>query len=104
VTIHEGASGVATTAAIPTVMVDDGRIRVTRWQFDPGASTGMHTHEFDYVVVPVTGGEFTVTLPDGSTATMIQKPGDTYARPMGVQHNVTNARHAAAAFVEIELL
>jgi quercetin dioxygenase-like cupin family protein len=104
VAIQEGYSGAAMMAAIPTVMVDDGRIRVTRWQFDPGASTGMHTHEFDYVVVPVTGGEFTVTVPDGSTSTMIQKPGDVYARPVGVQHNVTNAGRAAASFVEIELL
>ena len=92
------------TAAIPTVMIDDGRIRVTRWQFEPGASTALHTHEFDYVVVPITGGEFTVTLPDGSTSTMIQKPGDTYSRPVGIQHNVTNAGRADASFIEIELL
>ncbi len=91
-------------AAIPTVMIDDGRVRVTRWQFEAGASTALHTHEFSYVVVPITGGEFIVTLPDGSTSTMIQKPGDSYARPAGVQHNVTNAGRADASFVEIELL
>lgn len=102
--IHDGYTGPTMTAAIPTVMIDDGRIRVTRWQFDPGASTGMHTHEFDYVVVPVTGGDFMVTQPDGSTSTMLQKPGDSYARPVGVQHSVTNAGRAAASFVEIELL
>lgn len=91
-------------AAIPTVIIDDGRIRVTRWRFDAGASTALHTHEFDYIVVPITGGEFTVTLPDGSTSTMIQRSGDAYSRPAGIQHNVTNAGRGDASFVEIELL
>lgn len=38
--------------AIPTVQVDNDRVRVTEWRFAPGAETGEHIHEMDYVVVP----------------------------------------------------
>lgn len=92
------------TAAVPTVMVDDGRVRVTKWTFDPGASTGMHTHEFDYLVVPVTGGEFAVTEVDETTTPMSQAPGAAYARPAGVTHDVRNVGASLASFVEIEFL
>ena len=92
------------SAASPHVMVDDGRIRVTRWHFEAGASTGMHTHEFDYVVVPITGGNFTITQSDDSTVAMLQVPGQSYSRSVGVTHDVTNAGHEVAVFVEIELL
>jgi beta-alanine degradation protein BauB len=92
------------SAAAPLVMADDGRIRVTKWHFEPGASTGMHTHEFDYVVVPVTGGNFTVTQADDSTVSMVQVPGESYSRSAGVTHDVTNAGYQVAVFVEIELL
>lgn len=92
------------TAAAPQVMVDDGRIRVTRWHFEPGASTGIHTHEFDYVVVPITGGNFTVTQEDESTVSMVQVPGESYSRSVGVTHDVANAGQQVAIFVEIELL
>lgn len=95
---------VRVTAAVPTVMVDDGRVRVTKWTFDPGASTGMHTHEFDYLVVPVTGGEFAVTEVDETTTPMSQAPGGAYARPAGVTHDVRNVGPSLASFVEIEFL
>ena len=42
--------------AVPTVMIEDERVRVTEWRFAPGAATGYHVHEHDYVVVPITTG------------------------------------------------
>ena len=33
--------------AVPTVQVDNDRVRVTEWRFAPGAATGWHRHEFD---------------------------------------------------------
>jgi len=91
-------------AAVPSVMVDDGRVRVTRWRFEPGASTGVHTHEFDYIVIPVTGGDFTVEGTDGSSAVMRQVPGETYAREAGITHDLTNSSGHTVEFVEVELL
>ncbi len=100
--MSEGATSIS--AAMPTVEIDDGVTRVTKWHFEPGASTGMHTHEFDYLVVPVTGGDFTVMQPDGTTTPMTQAPGAAYARPAGVTHDVINTGMATAVFVEVEFL
>lgn len=86
-----------------SVTVDSERIRVTSWTFAPGQATGMHRHEFDYVVVPVSGGSFNVTAPDGAASEMRQEAGLAYARPAGVEHNVANAGPQTAVFVEVEL-
>jgi beta-alanine degradation protein BauB len=92
------------TAADPHVAFDDDRSRVTNWTFPTaGASTGPHRHEFDYVVVPVTGGTFTVTSPDGSVRTMTQVAGTSYLGTAGTEHEVVSSGQAAAVFVEVEL-
>ena len=36
--------------AKPTVQIDDDKVKVTRWDFSPGAETGWHRHEMDYIV------------------------------------------------------
>ena len=46
----------ATQSATPTEFIENGRTRVTEWRFAPGAATGWHRHEFDYVVVPLMDG------------------------------------------------
>ena len=90
--------------ALPTAVSDDDRARVTTWTFrQAGATTGPHTHEFDYIVVPVTGGTFQVTGADGSVTAMTQVPGVPYSRPAGTTHNVTSTSGHEAVFVEIEL-
>lgn len=91
--------------ATATVQVDDGSVRVTRWDFAPGAETGFHRHGFAYVVVPVTDGTLLIEGPDGTEigrAALI--PGLSYSRPAGVEHNVVNAGPAPLAFVETEVL
>ena len=40
--------------------VDNARTRVTRHRLAPGAHTGFHRHEYDYVVVPVTSGRMRI--------------------------------------------
>ena len=42
--------------AVATVQVDNERVRVTEWRFAPGAETGEHVHQMDYVVVPLGDG------------------------------------------------
>ena len=92
------------TAARGDVGVDDDRLRVTTWIFDaPGAATGRHRHQFDYIVVPVTGGTFTVTDADGSVRRMVQVAGSAYLGTEGTEHDVVHAGEGEAVFVEIEL-
>ena len=51
--------------ATPTVQIDNNHLRVTEWRFAPGAATGYHRHEHDYVVVPARDGELKLIGPTG---------------------------------------
>ena len=82
---------------------DDDRVRVTTLTFDDGDETGDHVHEFDYVVVPVTGGTFEVVAADGRSRTLAQEAGVSYVGTAGTEHDVINRSGRIASFVEIEL-
>lgn len=82
---------------------DDDGVRITTWTFEDRQDTGHHRHEYDYIVVPVTGGTFEITEPDGTTRQMTQQAGLPYLGHEGTEHNVTNHSGRTAVFVEIEL-
>jgi quercetin dioxygenase-like cupin family protein len=82
---------------------DDDRVRITTWTFEAGEETGHHRHEYDYIVVPVSGGTFIVTEVDGTTRELTQEAGAAYLGHVGTEHNVTNGSGRTAVFVEIEL-
>ena len=87
--------------AVGTVQIDDERFRVTEWRFAPGASTGWHRHELDYVVVPMTTGVLRIVGADGElTADLIA--GRSYTRQAGVEHDVHNANDFEFVFIEVE--
>lgn len=88
--------------AIPTRQIDNERVIVTQWYFEPGAETGWHTHGHDYVVVPTTDGELLLETPDGPVNSKLTQ-GVAYSRLAGVHHNVVNAGDKPLVFVEIEL-
>lgn len=91
------------TAAIPTVQLDNDRVRVTEWRFPPGAATGWHVHEMDYVVIPMTTGPLTLKEPGGATRKAELTAGISYARQAGVEHDVINDNAFEFIFVEVEL-
>jgi quercetin dioxygenase-like cupin family protein len=92
------------SAARATTVIDDERVRVTTLTFDAiGDATGWHVHEYDYVIVPVTGGTFQVTAPDGGRHELTQEAGSPYLGQAGTEHDVANAGAPSAVFVEIEL-
>lgn len=88
--------------AEPTVLIDNERVRVTRWQFAPGAATGWHRHEYDYVIVPLVDGVLELVEPDGTRSSELTT-GVPYFREAGVEHDVVNANDYAFAFVEVEV-
>jgi quercetin dioxygenase-like cupin family protein len=88
--------------AIPTVQVDNDRLRVTEWRFAPGAATGWHRHAYDYCVVPLTSGKLRIESQDGASEAQLSA-GVSYFRPVGVEHDVVNANAFEFAFIEIEL-
>jgi beta-alanine degradation protein BauB len=90
------------TPAISTILADDERTRVTRWDFEPGAETGHHSHGLAYVVVPVT--DMNVRIEDSTGVNdRFVAAGAAYSRPSGIEHNVINAGNVPMSFIEIEM-
>jgi quercetin dioxygenase-like cupin family protein len=88
--------------AVPDVQIDNDGVRVTEWRFEPGAATGHHRHEFDYVVVPITTGSLTLREDGGERVAAITS-GRAYFREAGVEHDVINDTDRVIVFIEIEL-
>ena len=89
-------------SAKTTVFVDNARVTVTEYRFQPGDNTGWHRHGHDYVVVPLTAGTLRMQDERGSGDVQLLA-GAAYARPAGIAHNVMNPADREFRFVEIEL-
>ncbi len=88
--------------AIANRQIENERVIVTEWRFDPGAETGWHRHGYDYIVVPGMDGQLLLETTEGDSLAEL-KAGQSYFRPVGVEHNVINANDYEFCFVEIEL-
>ncbi len=90
-------------AAKSTVLIDNDKVRVTEWRFAPGAATGWHRHELDYVVVPLLDGRLKI-VSAGDTVTYVDKAkGVPSFDEAGDEHDVVNANDFEFVFVETEL-
>jgi quercetin dioxygenase-like cupin family protein len=87
--------------AVATMQEDNEFTRVVEWRFAPGAETGWHRHEMNYVVVPMGNGQLKIELEDSEMFSDL-KLGISYARVAGVRHNVINNNDFEFAFVEVE--
>jgi quercetin dioxygenase-like cupin family protein len=92
----------ARAPAVPTLQIDNERVRVTEWRFAPGASTGWHRHAYDYVIVPLTTGNLLLVEPQGERLAPLTT-GQPYFRQAGVEHDVVNANDFDFSFLEVEL-
>jgi quercetin dioxygenase-like cupin family protein len=93
---------VCTIPAVPTVQRDDDDIRITRYDFAPGAVTGWHTHGWPYFVVMLTDG--VLRIHNGTTVSDTHlTAGQAYNRVSGIEHDVMNGSDHPIAFIEIEV-
>jgi quercetin dioxygenase-like cupin family protein len=92
-----------TMTCTATQLIDDARVRVTRFDFEPGQQTGWHTHAMDYVITALTDCHMQLELPGGETTTNDVAAGTVYRRNEGIEHNVINGGDAPMSFVEVEL-
>ncbi len=91
-----------TIPAVPVLQQDDGTVRITRWEFEPGAVTGWHEHGWPYFVVMLVAG--TLRVHNGTdVADVPLEKGQSYMRPAGIKHDVMNGSPHPIAFVEIEV-
>ncbi len=88
--------------AVASIQIDNEKIIVTEWRFALGAETGWHKHDYDYIVVPGTNGILLIESNEGENISELVA-GQSYYRPLGVEHNVVNANDFEFYFVEIEL-
>lgn len=84
-------------------LIDDDRVRVTRFDFEPGAETGWHRHEMDYVITALTDCKMLLEEPGGGNREVLIPAGTVYRRDEGVEHNVINGGDKPMSFVETEL-
>jgi quercetin dioxygenase-like cupin family protein len=92
-----------TEPAVPTVQQEDDAVRITRWDFAPGAATGWHTHGWPYFVVMLTDAVMKIEAVNGEVSEVRLQVGQAYQRPAGIEHDVMNATDNPMAFVEIEI-
>lgn len=84
------------------LQIENSQVIVTRWDFPPGAETGWHRHEYDYVIVPILDGEMLLETAEENHVVFL-KSGSCYNRETGTEHNVINNGKTLFSFVEIEI-
>lgn len=84
------------------LQIENERVIITEWRFSPGAETGWHKHGYDYIVVPNMKGNLLLETREGENIAELEA-GQSYYRPVGIEHNVVNANEYPFSFVEIEL-
>lgn len=91
-----------TIPAVPTLQQDDENVRITRWDFPPGAVTGWHRHGWPYFVIMMVKG--TLRIHDGQKEFDVPlEAGQAYSRVAGTEHDVMNGSDWPIAFIEIEV-
>ena len=98
-----GGDRVSRPPAVATTLIDDLEVRVTRFDFAPGAETGWHRHGLDYVITALTDCAMLLEEPGGGSREVLVTAGSAYRRDAGVEHNVVNGGTAPMSFVEVEL-
>jgi quercetin dioxygenase-like cupin family protein len=92
----------STLLAVPNLQRDDEMLRITRWDFSPGAVTGWHEHSYPYFITMMVAG--TLRIDDGQSQKDVPLvAGETYVRQAGIKHDVQNASPHPISFVEIEI-
>jgi quercetin dioxygenase-like cupin family protein len=93
----------AELSAVAEVQAENEGVRVTKYVFAPGTSTGWHRHAHDYVIVPLTTGKLKLTNAAGESVVADLVAGQSYFSKAGVEHDVQNANDFEFAFVEVEI-
>jgi hypothetical protein len=87
---------------ITTVQLETDRVRVVRYDLEPGDRIPHHRHEYDYVAVPLDDADFELVTTDGTSHHSVAR-GGSYNRAAGSEHELVNGSRPYS-FIEIELL
>ena len=85
-----------------TLLYEDQKTKITSWRFDPGAETGWHLHNFDYVTIQKSSGCLKLESEDGDIKFIDYKNDKTDGYNSPVKHNATNVSNEEVRVIEIE--
>lgn len=83
-------------------LFEDDKTRITQWTMRPGEQTGWHSHDFDYVVVQLSGGRLHLDYADGTEREVDYAPGGTLSGSAPIEHNAISVGEEAIVSIEIE--
>ena len=86
-----------------TVFIENERSRVTEWRFAPGAATGWHRHEYDYVILPLHTCQLKIVTKDAADSIEELVAGVPYYCELGSEHDVISPNSDEFAFIEVEI-
>jgi quercetin dioxygenase-like cupin family protein len=89
-------------AAEFTVLFEDDKTRITSWRFEPGAETGWHHHDFDYVTIQKSGGRLKLENEAGEVKFVDYVEDRTVGYSAPIKHNATNVSDEEVRVIEIE--
>ena len=84
------------------LIIDNKDVRIIRWSFKTNQSTGLHKHEYDYVVGPCKTGQLYIITENENTISdlVIHEP---YHRKKGIEYEVVYNGNSCMEFIEIEI-
>lgn len=86
------------------VTYENDQFRATKWTIPPGDHIPMHTHEYDYVVVPLCNTVMHVRTDSGELLEAQMQIGTSYGRPAGSAHECLNRGQDEIVFIEVEYI
>tara|TARA_B110000196_G_scaffold319562_1_gene337983 strand:- start:1576 stop:1854 length:279 start_codon:yes stop_codon:yes gene_type:complete len=87
-----------------SVLIENEKVKVTEWYFEVGDSTGIHIHEYDYVIIAMLDGDLRIVDSDNKETVSKLTKGTSYFREKGVNHNVFNNNDYPYSFIEVEII
>ena len=85
-----------------SLLFEDDKTKITSWRFDPGAETGWHHHNYDYVTIQKSGGRLKLENDDGKIKYVDYEMDRTAAYQAPIKHNATNVSDEEVRVIEIE--
>ncbi len=91
------------TPPIAVPAAENPRMRVYRYELEPGARSAPHTHARPYLLVAATDMNLRAALPEGGSVAHLVKAGDLHWVETAVTHTLINEGREKSVVVEFEL-
>jgi quercetin dioxygenase-like cupin family protein len=82
---------------------ENAKMRLYRYELEPGAASAQHTHARPYLLVAVTDVELRMTSPDSASMAHLVKAGEIHWVDTAVTHTLVNQGQQKSILVEFEL-